>query len=187
MLRHAFKEWAVVCRALASGRQSLILRKGGIQDGPNGFRVEHERFWLFPTYVHQQENGIVPEARDLFEQIDQPNAGIIRLQHWVEVREVHQLQDLNQVLKLAGQHIWSEETVRQRFEYRQPGLFVLLARVYAVPHALEIPLTPYYEGCRSWVELERPLAISDAVPVLNDVAFAADAEALVRSLSSTDA
>ena len=30
MLRHAFKEWAVICKALAEGRQALILRKGGI-------------------------------------------------------------------------------------------------------------------------------------------------------------
>ena len=45
----AFKEWAVVCAALATGQQSLILRKGGIHEGRDGFRVEHREFWLFPT------------------------------------------------------------------------------------------------------------------------------------------
>ena len=30
----AFKEWAGVCAALAEGRQSLIVRKGGIAEGP---------------------------------------------------------------------------------------------------------------------------------------------------------
>ena len=35
LLKHAFKEWAVICKALATGRQLLILRKGGI-DEPGG-------------------------------------------------------------------------------------------------------------------------------------------------------
>ena len=30
MLKHAFKEWAVICQALATGRQALVLRKGGV-------------------------------------------------------------------------------------------------------------------------------------------------------------
>ena len=54
MLQHAFKEWAVICRALAEGRQALILRKGGIAEAGGRFEVEHTRFWLFPTYTHQQ-------------------------------------------------------------------------------------------------------------------------------------
>ena len=37
MLRIAFKEWAAVCRALASGRQSLIIRKGGIAEAGGVF------------------------------------------------------------------------------------------------------------------------------------------------------
>jgi len=32
MLAQAFKEWAVICRALAVGKQSLLLRKGGIAE-----------------------------------------------------------------------------------------------------------------------------------------------------------
>lgn len=33
----AFKEWDIVCKALEEGRQSLILRKGGIHEGREGF------------------------------------------------------------------------------------------------------------------------------------------------------
>ena len=39
MLKDAFKEWAVICRALAEGRQALILRKGGIAEAGGDFRV----------------------------------------------------------------------------------------------------------------------------------------------------
>jgi len=53
-LRHAFKEWAVICRALAEGRQALILRKGGIEETGGTFEVEHSRFWLYPTYTEAQ-------------------------------------------------------------------------------------------------------------------------------------
>ncbi len=55
-LRHAFKEWAVICRALAEGRQAVVLRKGGVAEKTGEFQIEHTRFWLFPTYVHQQRS-----------------------------------------------------------------------------------------------------------------------------------
>src|ERR1700722_13719814 len=35
--RFAFKEWAVTCQALAAGRQSLLLRKGGIHERDGRF------------------------------------------------------------------------------------------------------------------------------------------------------
>ena len=41
--RFAFKEWAVTCQALAAGRQSLLLRKGGIHERNGRFEVEHAR------------------------------------------------------------------------------------------------------------------------------------------------
>ena len=41
MLPIAFKEWAVICEALALGRQALILRKGGIAETGGAFRPEH--------------------------------------------------------------------------------------------------------------------------------------------------
>ena len=62
MLKYAFKEWADICRALALGRQAIILRKGGIAERGGSFQAEHTRFWLYPTYVHQQRSGIRPEA-----------------------------------------------------------------------------------------------------------------------------
>ena len=58
----AFKEWAGVCAALAEGRQSLIVRKGGIAEGPRGFAPEHDVFWLYPTQVHQAEQGLRIDA-----------------------------------------------------------------------------------------------------------------------------
>ena len=50
----AFKEWAVTVRALAEGEQLLTLRKGGIREPDKHFNVEHERFFLYPTFDHQR-------------------------------------------------------------------------------------------------------------------------------------
>src|SRR4029077_8093936 len=55
-----FKEWAVVCEALGRGRQSIILRKGGIAEGRDGFLFKHQEFFLFPTWFHEQP----PKVRD---------------------------------------------------------------------------------------------------------------------------
>jgi hypothetical protein len=167
MLKYAFKEWAVICKALAEGKQALILRKGGTAEADGDFRVEHTRFWLFPTYTHQQAEGLRPEALPLLEQAEaeRPPAGIVRLSHFAEVTGIYHVRDLVSALMLAHLHFWSEGTVRKRFAYRTPGLFVMPVRVYKAAQAFELPDTAYYQGCRSWVELERELPTDGATPV----------------------
>ena len=49
-----FKEWSLVCNALGHGTQSVILRKGGIAEGREGFSFRHREFFLFPTFFHEQ-------------------------------------------------------------------------------------------------------------------------------------
>ena len=57
----AFKEWAVTVRALAEGEQLVTLRKGGIREENKHFELEHERFFLYPTFDHQR-NDLVRES-----------------------------------------------------------------------------------------------------------------------------
>src|ERR1043166_4858435 len=57
----ALKEWAVTVRALAEGEQLLTLRKGGIREENKHFELEHERFFLYPTFDHQR-NDLVRES-----------------------------------------------------------------------------------------------------------------------------
>ncbi len=168
MLKYAFKEWAAICKALAEGRQALILRKGGIAESAGDFQVEHTRFWLFPTYTHQQQaDGLRPEALPLLEQAEaeRPKPGVVRLSHFAEVTGIYHVRDLVSALMLAHLHLWSEETVRKRFAYRTPGLFVLPVRVYRAAQVFELADTAYYQGCRSWVELARELPTEGASPV----------------------
>jgi hypothetical protein len=173
MLRYAFKEWAVICKALAEGRQALIMRKGGIAETGDEFQLEHTRFWLYPTYLHQQASGIRPDAAPLLEQVEaeRPPNGVVRLTHFAEVTGVYHIHDLPAALLLAHRHLWSEATVEARFAYRRPGLYVMPVRVYRAAQAFELPVTTAYEGCRSWVELDRALPIDGATPVLDDASY----------------
>src|SRR5689334_8414588 len=111
--RIAFKEWAVVCRALAEGRQSIILRKGGIHEGREGFRVEHREFWLFPTGFHQRAEELSPEAAPLLQSAlaDAPAKGVVAIDKYVFVEEAHQIVDEAVLERLAGLHVWSPATV----------------------------------------------------------------------------
>jgi hypothetical protein len=173
MLKHALKEWAVICRALAEGRQALLLRKGGIAEDGGSFQLEHTRFWLYPTYVHQQRTGIREDALPLLEQVEaeRPPTGVVRLTHFAEVSSgVYHVHDLPGALILSGLHLWSLEMVRSRFAYRTPGLFVVPVRVYRAAQAFELPESPAYAGCRSWVELDKELP-DEGTPVLTAEAF----------------
>lgn len=169
-LNIAFKEWAVICRALAAGKQSILLRKGGIAETGGEFTVAHKRFWLYPTYVHQQQAGIRAEARPLLDeaQAARPSAGTVCLSHWAEVTGIYHVHDLTLALLLAHLHYWSEESVRQRFHYREPGIYVLAARVYRAPAVHTITETAAYQGCKSWVELAAPLDTAHSTAVLGD-------------------
>lgn len=170
--RFAFKEWAVVCAALASGRQTLILRKGGIHEGRDGFRVEHGEFWLFPTGFHQQRHEIIPDAWPLLDELQsrgEPNGHELSL--YAIVEDVWHVLDRSTLARLSGRHVWSEATVEQRFHYRTPGLFALTVRVYRRPTPFAIANSPDFAGCKSWVELPSALPTSELQPVLDERSF----------------
>jgi hypothetical protein len=172
-LTHAFKEWAVICQALAQGQQGVILRKGGIAEDGGTFRVEHLRFWHYPTFVHQQRDGIVPEALPLLAQAEaeRPPGHEVRLSHFAEVAGVYELHDIVGALSLEGLHLWSRQTVETRFAYRRPGLSALAVRVWRAATPVLLTERPEFAGCKSWVDLGRALPTEGASPVLDDTAF----------------
>ena len=168
----AFKEWAVVCAALASGQQSLILRKGGIHEGLDGFRVAHPEFWLFPTGFHQEPVSVVQGAQPLLKEVlnQQPPGDVIHIQHYVEVEEVIELHDESRLAGLNPFHILSEKTVHARFHYKNPGLFVMLVRVHQLPAHITIAASPHFDGCRSWVDFPIAIPTAGLNPALSDEA-----------------
>ena len=164
MLSVAFKEWAVICAALAAGRQSLILRKGGIAEEGGAFRPEYTEFVLYPTYFHEHRAGVKPEFLPLLEAADaaKPPAGTVRFTHFVRVASVAHVTDLDAALALDSQHAWTPDVVRQRFHYRTPGLFVFAVRAFALAQPVDVIERPEYAGCKTWVPLAAPIDTTGA-------------------------
>ncbi|QDT52659.1 hypothetical protein Pan44_06710 [Caulifigura coniformis] len=178
----ALKEWAAVCLALAEGRQSLLLRKGGIAEGSGGFRMEHPEFWLFPTQFHQSPDQLSPEGSELLSRVQQqaPAAGRLRIDAFATIRSVAFIDDEKRLSEFDGRHVMSTDVVRERFHYRRPGLFVAAVEVHRRSDPVEIPDEPRYAGCHSWVDLSSPISTAELSPVV-PVRALAESIALVES------
>jgi hypothetical protein len=155
------------------GKQSLILRKGGIAEEGGVFRPEHSEFLLYPTYFHEHRAGVKPEFLDLLEAANaaKPLTGTIRLSHFVRVESVAHVTDLGTALALDPLHTWTPDVVKQRFHYRTPGLFVLAVRAFQLAHTVELIERPEYAGCKTWVPLDATIDPAGAVPVLSTDQF----------------
>lgn len=169
----ALKEWAVVCNELAAGRQIVLLRKGGIREPSRGFSVEHREFFLFPTFLHENEEELVPRMRAALPDVARsaPPGGTLRLDLYATVETAFHVENLAPLRGLDGKHALAWPAVERRFHYRRPGLHVIALRGYRLPRVLEIPYLFRYDGCRSWVTLENELPVMGAVPILSDEAF----------------
>ena len=174
----------MVVDALGRGEQIVILRKGGIAEGRGGFRAEHDRFWLFPTRFHQQSESVIESARERFEKLQWPAEDALKIEFGAEVIEARQLGSLDQAKCLAGQHIWREEVIVDRFDWgREQGIYAMAVRVQRLPEPMELPMLERYGGCKSWVELEPPMDFSLTEPVLDDSDIAAKLSAFQEVLT----
>ncbi len=164
-----FKDWALVCAALGSGRQSLILRKGGIAEGRDGFRFKHEKFFLFPTQYHQQSALVRPEELGELRPDPAPPEGTVTIRLAFVLQFAVWVDDWTKLERLQSFHIWRDEVVRDRFRYDgQNGLQCAFGRVFRLETPWSFPDRPGYGGCRSWVNLPEPPPGPNVAPVLDD-------------------
>jgi hypothetical protein len=200
----AFKEWAVTVRALAEGEQLITLRKGGLREADKRFRVEHERFFLYPTFDHQRhdlvreshipelgralEEGVWAEGEppvqaiegavngDLAGPIPQPDR--VRIRAWAELAGHYTITDPRCLDALSPFYVWSTDYAEKRLAWkRHHPLHVLLLRTYRIPRPVTVRVKDEYGGCRSWLELQRDLPF-EGTPVLSDSEFERAAEAI---------
>jgi hypothetical protein len=159
-----FKEWALVCEALGAGEQSILLRKGGIAEGRQGFGFRHSEFFLFPTFFHEQ----VVKVRQPAAKIPEARQGEIEIRFFAKLEAQKKITDWNEAARLEPLHVLAESVVRDRFEYEGAGLHVALVRVFRLQPAWVFPDRPAYGGCRSWVNLPDCPAETRFEPVLRD-------------------
>jgi hypothetical protein len=194
----ALKEWAVTVRALAEGEQLITLRKGGIHEPGKHFRMEHERFFLYPTFDHQRGDLVreshQPELRRALEEgvwndgepplhafaggapIQQPDR--VRIRAWAEVAGHFTVTDPRCVDALSPFYVWTTDYAEKRLAWkRRHPLHVLLLRTYRIPRPVTVKVKDEYGGCHSWLELTRELPF-EGTPVLSDGEFERAAEAI---------
>ncbi len=175
-MKHAFKEWAVIVDALLRGQQIIILRKGGLIEGPGGFQIEQPEFLLFPTLFHQQRESVLPEAQARFDEIaplmSEPD--VVRLECFARVAAWQRLETLAAAFALRGLHVWRDDVIASRFDWgHSKEIHALAVRIFRLAAPVELPMRDSYGGCKSWVELSEDIDTVDARAVLDDAAFSA--------------
>jgi len=160
-----FKEWAIVCDSILRGETSVLFRKGGIAEGREGFRFKHDRFFLFPTFFHEQiDRTRLPGERDL-----RPQHDPIVVSLFLEVEFTSWIGDLSEIDPLESLHVLKRSVLEERFAYdEQKGLHLAFFRACRLSTPWEFPFHRSYGGCRSWVTLPHPPEDLALIPVITD-------------------
>src|SRR4051812_11283233 len=166
----ALKEWAVTVRALAEGEQLLTMRKGGIREENKHFELEHERFFLYPTFDHQRndlvreshhpelrralEEGVWPDEepppKALLQDGGIPQPDRVRLRAWAEVVDHVTINDRRTLDSLSPYYIWTPDYAEKRLaSERRHQLHLLLLPAHPIPRPGNVPRLHHDHGCRS--------------------------------------
>lgn len=180
----ALKEWSAAVHAMLDGRQTVLLRKGGIHEKRFDANVGAAgEFVFFPTVAHSHAERVRAEHLDLLEaaRLDSDEDEILiragaTVFAAVAVNRPDGLQDLEDT------HIWTAASVRSdRLDFRprhRLTILVVQARPLAEPQRLSRDRA--YAGCKSWVDL--PMAPHWADPVHDDETLAAIAQRVRASV-----
>lgn len=174
----ALKEWSAAVRVMLDGRQTVLLRKGGI--GEKRFALDAPEFVFFPTVAHGHADRVRVEYRDALD-----DAALDSTEDEVVIRggakvvaavAVNRPEGLGEI---ADAHIWTAASVRaDRLDFRpRHRLTVLVVRAAPLLEPVRLPRVPAYAGCVSWVDL--PLSPRWGAPVHDD-ALLAEIAARVR-------
>jgi hypothetical protein len=181
MTQPALKEWSAAVRALLDGRQTVLLRKGGVHE--KRFAVTASRFLLFPTVAHSHAERVRPEHRDLLDPAvadSTEDALVIRAgAKVVAAVEVNRPESLDEI---ASMHIWTAESVRaDRIDFRpKHRLTVLVIQASPLVEPVRLARTPEHAGCKSWVSL--PVDPAWSAPVHDDAVLQEIAERVRSSV-----
>lgn len=181
----ALKEWAVVCRALEKGRQSVLLRKGGIIEETRDFSLVEKRFLLFPTYEHQDLDSVQQPYRGWFRETleNKPPDDVVRISSWAEVSALFLTHDLPSLLAISDLYAWSTDYIRMRMAYKpRKPMNVVVVRTWMLPEPVDVPVLEHFAGCKSWVPLDRAITLTGSRPALSDAEHGQSAGEIAHAL-----
>ena len=116
---NGLKEWATVVKALEQGKQTVILRKGGILETASGFNVESKEFLLFPTWEHQEEIFVKVEFQNFLNQVlkEKPKKGFNRITSYAKVLDEKDIDSIETIDALSQFHVWSDTYIKERMNW----------------------------------------------------------------------
>lgn len=178
----ALKEWSAVVHALLGGRQTVLLRKGGIHE--KRFEVAAGDFVLFPTVAHSHAERVRPEHQDLLgpAETDSTEAALT-VRAAAKVVAAVAVTNIEGLTEIEDLHIWTPESVQaDRVDFRpKHRLTVLVVSARPLTDPVQLARTPDFAGCKSWVDL--PVAPTLGHPVHSDAALAEVAERVRHAVS----
>ena len=152
---YALKEWATVVKALEQGKQTVILRKGGILETASGFNIETKKFFLFPTWEHQEIKHVKPEFHNFLNQVldKKPDEGFNKISSYAEILCEKDIESNETINQLSSFHIWSDSYIQERRNWMpEKPMKAVFLRTVKIPE-FDLPLQPEFSGCKSWIEL----------------------------------
>ena len=154
-MMHALKEWATVVKALEEGKQTVILRKGGILETASGFNIETKKFFLFPTWEHQETKHVKPEFHDFLKEVltKKPDGDFNRITSYAEILFEKDIESNEVINNLSSFHVWSDSYIQERRSWMpekpMKAVFLKIVKI----KKFDLPLEPEFQGCKSWIEL----------------------------------
>lgn len=158
----ALKEWSIVCRALEEGKQSILLRKGGILEYKEGFEISQKIFLVYPTLEHQSKEYLQQDYLQVFELLLEKNDPNFEYKTntitiLAQIEGIQEFNDESKLAKLEKYHIWNEKYVNMRMSYNpKKPMNALLLRIYKLPEPISVKVNPEWAGCKSWINIELP-------------------------------
>ncbi len=154
-MMNGLKEWATVVKALEYGKQTVILRKGGILETASGFNVESKKFFLFPTWEHQEKIFVKSEFQNFLDEVlkQKPNKGMNRITSFAKVLYEKDIESKEIIDALSPFHVWSHTYIQERINWMsEKPLKAVFLQTFTIPE-IEILLPDEFLGCKSWVEI----------------------------------
>lgn len=178
----ALKEWAAVAHALLQGRQTVLLRKGGIHE--KRFSLRGSEFLLYPTVAHSHVESTRPEHADLLPigAADVTSDAVV-VRAVVSVVEAIEVTRPERIAELEPFHIWTTESIRaNRIDFRpRHRLTSIVVSARPLREPVAVPVLPEFGGCRSWVDLPVDRTVSPVGEPVRDLADLMEIATAVRA------
>lgn len=164
----ALKEWACIVQALREGAQTVVLRKGGIDEESDSFELKRDEFFLFPTYEHQALEALAPRYQRFYTSPPADRSSL-SMDTYAQVVEAHALRKASHLEPFSHLHILGHDYLQERFLAKPDDpMWLIVLRAYRLEQPLTIPNDTGYGGCRSWITLNQEIPTASAQSVLSD-------------------